>query len=61
MSGAQGGNIEVEEDEGCVCCGAPIVDTGTSDWYYCEECDSETCQCGSGVCVNCCDCDGDDE
>lgn len=44
-----------DEDEGCVCCGAPIEDDG----YFCAECTSERCGCGSGICVNCCGCQED--
>lgn len=49
----------MEEDYGCVCCGAEITDTGTNGWYYCEYCTSERCACG--VCVNCCECGEDDD
>ena len=44
-------------DDGCCCCGVEIVDDGTNDWYFCDDCTSETCP-DCGLCANCCECDG---
>lgn len=44
------------DDDGCLCCGAPVEDDWTGMAYFCAECTNELCPCGSGLCVNCCQC-----
>lgn len=52
---------ELDDDDGCVCCGAEIVDDGSNSLdYYCDECSPVACP-DCGICLNCCECGDDDE